>query len=337
MASPEISHLQRLLSVLLNNCDQNITYLLLLQVHVGPRSLPYFEKCLTGFPKLVRQKRIEVRLLALAQHVKQYAENYTKISVPVDIWMPVFPLELPFGHENDEHHRYFDFVVQGYLNSERRNYSGFIGEVRRHARLLDRHRITFTIVGHCKNHDDYRRFQLPQIRLFIAPQLIPANVYYSTVHQAAGIIPLFAHDFYFNGTQSASISTSFLTRTPLLASQLLLDTHPHVPREAAWFKYDNETDIGAILRLVKSYPSDTAFREALFRRRKHLQRRAESLYIGNVRTLHGYVRSLTSPRNNQSWSCSFPLKTTCILSEVVPVIKVNRSLLFFHRRNPRDR
>ena len=299
MASAEGSYLQRLLRVLLNHCDQKTTYLLLVQIHVGPRSLPYLEKCLSEFPKLMGQKRVEVRFLVLAHHVKQYAEKYRNTMVSVDLWIPVFPLDLPFEREPGVYHQYFDFVIQGYLISERRNYSGLIHEVNHRASLLDRHRITFTIVGHSENHEDYRRFQLPQIRLFIAPHLIPANIYYSIIQQSAGIIPLFAQDTYFNGTQSSSISASFLTRTPLLASQRLLDTHPHVPREAVWFKHHNETDIEAILRIVRSYPSDAAFREALFTRRQHLQRRAESFYVENARTLHGYAESLTSRRNNQ--------------------------------------
>ena len=289
----KVPELQSLLHTLLYHCDKKVRYILLIQIHNAAANMRPLEKCLNQFPKLFSKKHVEIRLLVLAHHVKTNILLSLKTPLSVDIWIPVFPVDLPATGENDEHHRYFDFVIQGHLTSSRRNYSGFINEIKGNAKVLDKHGIVFTIVGRSKNPEDYRRFQLGQVRLFIAPQMMPANIYYSLIHQSAGIIPLFAQDTYFNGTQSSSISTSFITRTPLLASQRLLNTHPHIPKESVWLTNDNETDMKAIIRIVTSYPSSTAFRDALFNKRQTLERMVESFCEENTRILNGYARSLT--------------------------------------------
>ena len=295
MATIQVSELQRLLNTLLNHCDRNVKYLVLIQMHAGWYDIPFLEKCLDQFPKLFSQKRVEVRILALADHVKNYTERFMRELLPVDIWIPVFPVDLPTNGENDEHHRYFDFVIQGHLKSGRRNYSGFMDEIKRNAKVLDKHGIVFTIVGTAEIREDYRRYQSRQVRLFVAPQPLPANIYYNLVHQSVGIIPLFARDTYYNGTQSSTISTSFLTRTPLLASQRLLKSHPHIAKESVWLTKDKETDLRAIVRIVASYSSSDAFRRELLKKRQTLERMVTSFYEKNTRTLHGYAQSLTRP------------------------------------------
>ncbi|CAF1027697.1 unnamed protein product [Adineta steineri] len=284
--------LRRILNVLVKDCDPRTAYIVLVQIHDAATALRSIEKVVNKFSSQLSRRRIEIRLLALAFHVKEYAERYQKLPLRVDVWVPIFPLDLPVHDENDEHHKYFDFVIQGQVDTQRRNYSGFFTQVQRQSKALDRHRITFSIVGRSSDCKNFRYVRSPQVRVFIGPQYMPANLFFGLIHQAVGIIPLFRGDTYYKSKQSSSIRTSVLTRTPLLASQRLLKTHKYIPKEAVWFKQDNETDLGAVLRIITSYPSDVAFRQALFMRRQQLDRLAEEWYINNERTLREYARLL---------------------------------------------
>jgi hypothetical protein len=292
IATLNISYLQNILDVLVNNCDRRSAYIVLVQLHEAADDLRLLNNFFNKFPWLLSQKRIEVRLLALAFHVKKYAEQYMKKPLHVDIWMPVFPIDLPSGHDNEQHQQYFNFIIQGYLDFHRRNYSGFLTEVKQQIKTLDKHRITFSIVGRSKDQKNCQALQSPHVRYFTGSYHMPADIYYSLIHRSVGIIPLFNRANYYNGTQSSSISTSFLTRTPLLSSQRLLETHKHIPKETVWFKHDNETDVNAILRIVASYPSGAAFRKALSEKRQRLDRLVQTFYMNNEHILHSYAKSL---------------------------------------------
>jgi hypothetical protein len=292
IATLEISYLQNILDVLVNNCDRRSAYLVLVQLHQAADNLRLLNHFFKQFPWLLSQKRIEVRLLALAPHVRKYAEQYMKKPLHVDVWMPVFPIDLPSGHDNEQHQQYFNFIIQGNLQSHRRNYSGFLTEVERQTKALNKHRIAFSIVGRSKYDKNDQALQSSHVRYFTGSHYIPADIYYSLIHRSAGIIPLFSRDTYYNGTQSSSIRTSFLTRTPLLSSQRLLETHKHIPKETVWFKYDNETDVDAILRTVTSYPSRAAFRKALSEKRQRIDRLVQTFYMNNEHILRSYAKSL---------------------------------------------
>ncbi len=78
----------------------------------------------------------------------------------------------------------------------------------------------------------------------------------------------------------------------MIASQRLLDSHKYIPGEAVWLKRDNETDVAAIIRMIKSFPSTAAFRKALFTKRQRLKHLLEQSYVNNERTLNDYASTL---------------------------------------------
>ncbi len=286
------SRLEDILDVLLNKCDKRTSYLVLVQIHQGSRDISECEHIINKFQDFFLQKRIEVRYLALAEHVKEFAKHNMTISLNIDIWRCGFPLDLPIHDEEDQFHQYFDFIIQGKIEDNKRNYSGFINEIKHYQNILDQHRIVFTILGNAKTLDEYKYLQVPSVRLFLPPNYMPASVFFSFIHQAVGIITIFSIDKYYIDRQSSSIVCSILTQTPLIASQRLLDTHKYIPEEAVWIKHDNETDVTAILRMIKSFPSIAAFRKALFTKRQQLKHLLEQSYVNNERTLNDYVTTL---------------------------------------------
>ncbi len=288
----EGSRLEDIIDILLNKCDKRIPSLLIVTLHQGKRDIPRFEHIFSGFPSLLLQKRVEVRYLTLADHVKEFAIRNIKIQLGIDIWRVVFPIDLPVHAENDQHQKYIDFIVQGNLEDHRRNYSGFAAEIKRQHDILRQHNVVFTIVGNGDIEGNHKYLKLPGVHLHVTPRYMPANVFFKLIYQAVGIIPLFSQDKYYTDVQSSSVVCSLLTQTPLLASQRLVDSHKYIPKEAVWLKLDNETDVAATLRISNSFPSVTALMKVLFKKRQRIKQLLENLYVDNDHTLNDYINTL---------------------------------------------
>ena len=285
----ENSHLGRILDVLLNECDERTSYLVLLQLHWGREDIPKFEHVFKSIPSLQLQKRVELRYLALAEHVKNFAENNMTMHFGIDIWRPGFSLDLPVHAEEDQYDQHFDFVIQGRLDDKRRDYFRLAANIKRHQHMLHRQKIVFTIVGVAETLDKHAYLNIPGVRLFLSPRYMPANAFYSFIHQAVGIIPIFGTDNYYIDKQSSSIFCSLLNQTPLLASQRLLDSQRYISAEAVWLQYDNETEVDAVLRIVRSFSSVAAFKKTLYMKRQRLKKLLEKAYFNNERTLTTYA------------------------------------------------
>ncbi|CAF1549718.1 unnamed protein product [Adineta ricciae] len=286
------SHLEDILYVLLNYCDKNRSFLILLQLHDVKVDIPILEQIFLNISSFRLQNRVNIRYLVLAEHMKYFARNYMTTHFKVDVWKPAFPLDLPEHMEDDQYQQYHDFIIQGKLDDTRRNYSYFAKNIKRYQHLLGQHKIVFTIIGVAETIDRHKYLKLPGVRLFLSSSYIPAYAFYSFIHQTIGIIPLYARDDYHINKQSSTIFCSILTQTPLLATQRLLDSHTFIPEEAVWLQYDNETEIDAAIRIVKSFSPPAAFRKVLFTKRQRLKDLLEGSYIYNEYLLKSYVEAV---------------------------------------------
>ena len=286
------SELEKILEVLLHECDHKTAHLVLVQLHQVARDLREVEKIVEKMSDLHSQTRVEVRYLAFAEHVKAFAERNMTIPSAVDIWRSTFPLDLPAHTRDDHFYDYFDFIIQGDFLNMRRNYRAFAAEVKKHGATLLQKRILFTILGLARKLNNSDFLQLPGVRLFLPNGYMPANIFYNFIHQAMGLIPLFASENYYIDRQSSTVRCSILTQTPLLASRQLLDSHQYIPEDAVWLKYDNESDVGAVLRIIQSFASPAAFRETLFMKRQRLKQLLEESYLTNERLLNTYADRL---------------------------------------------
>ncbi|CAF1461856.1 unnamed protein product [Rotaria magnacalcarata] len=292
-----ISYLKRLLHVLSQECDRLKTYLVLIQLHEANRDLQQLNNTFKNLRFALNSTRIEVRLLALGLHVKKYAEIHIKERLQVDLWIPVFPLDLPVSDNTHDARGDLEFTVQGSLDPTRRDYKTFVNDIKRWADVLRQHRVIFNVIGQARILSVYKYLHSPHIRLLSKTHYIPASDYYGLIHKSIGMIPIFVNEHYYENTQSSTIGCSILTRTPMFASRRLLDTNGYLTEEAVWLKEENESDVEAVIQILSKYPSHDEFQEALYDKRKQLALLAESSYEKNRQTLFDYANELNIRKN----------------------------------------
>ncbi|CAF3685357.1 unnamed protein product [Rotaria sp. Silwood1] len=241
---------------------------------------------------------IKFRLLALAPHVHDYARWFTKGRFSVDVWFPVFPVDLPSTTGSQP----LEFAIQGKFSEKRRNYESLALQIQTKHKVLKKKKITFLVIGTGNDNLQHPLRQSSAVRWFIQKKPTPAASYYRFIHRTAGILPLFGSNDYYVNKMSSSISCSILTTTPLLSTARILNTYRYIPTKAVWFQRENESEIDALLRISSEHSSMIEFQNTLLKKRQMLKKLAGEMYTKNERVLrnlenflnHGYDTKVTS-------------------------------------------
>ncbi|CAF3950462.1 unnamed protein product [Rotaria sp. Silwood2] len=124
---------------------------------------------------------IKLRLLALAPHVHDYARWFTKRRFSIDVWYPVFPLDLPLTTESKS----LKFTIQGKFSGKRRNYDSLASQIQRKYKVLQQRNITFLVIGTGNDNLQHPLRQSSAVRWLIQKKPTPAASYYKLIHRTA--------------------------------------------------------------------------------------------------------------------------------------------------------
>ncbi|CAF2821705.1 unnamed protein product [Rotaria sp. Silwood2] len=291
-------YLEHLLNRLVHDCGNNTAHVVLIQLNTAVEDLFKLDLLSNKYPSLFSMPNIKLRLLALAPHVHDYARWFTKRRFSIDVWYPVFPLDLPLTTESKS----LKFTIQGKFSGKRRNYDSLASQIQRKYKVLQQRNITFLVIGTGNDNLQHPLRQSSAVRWLIQKKPTPAASYYKLIHRTAGILPLFGSNDYYINKISSSISCSILTTTPLLSTARILNTYRYIPTKAVWLQRENESEVDALLRISSEHSSTMKFQHALREKRKILKKLASDMYTKNERVLRNLEKWLNNAYDNKMTS-----------------------------------
>ncbi|KAJ3047841.1 hypothetical protein HK097_011131, partial [Rhizophlyctis rosea] len=221
----------------------------------------------TGYRKLV-QKWIEasrINIITLSPHVNDYLTEYLpkwNMSLPLadpfaktyaanqTRLLPAFP---PVFDTTLSTHIQPFIAMQGYLESNRRNYTHILTALQQNLPLLQSFQqkysnVSISIFGSDNNHPGRGpQSSIPKdLKPFVKFHInLPYPEYYALMSSAIGILPAFAAPEYLQSRASSSIGAAVIVGTPPIATKEIVGAYRYLDGEsgeAYWTQEEGESE-----------------------------------------------------------------------------------------------
>ena len=206
-----------------------------------------------------------VYVLGLGPHVaevlSEYVSGWGRI-IGTDYIIPIFPID----HLSKSNSREKGFVLQGSINSQRRNYKGILADI---SSKKDAIPPEFKLIILGNGNFTIPEGTHPAVRLR-KNEKYPE--FYGVIRNNSALLTAFASGVYFKEKASATVVASLICRTPLLTTAETLRAYSYLSPSSVWLKDSSESDLDAMLRILKTPNFPNALEERILSLNKDFQR-----------------------------------------------------------------
>lgn len=193
-------------------------------------------------------------LLALSAHVADYInQRAPKKQRRADWLLPIKPFAPPKPCTPAQPDCLRGFVVQGRVESTRRNYTHMLEQIVTKSRRVDDPNILrkfqLDIIGQKVPGE---RWKLPaHLQRYV--QLhhnTPYLEFYGIIGRSYSLVPMLASPLYYKCKFSSTVLTSLMTGTPMIAGEKILSKYTMLTRDAVFFQSEKEQEVDAMFNIL---------------------------------------------------------------------------------------
>lgn len=144
------------------------------------------------------------------------------------------------------------FVIQGKVESTRRNYSAIWSQLSARTPILaqfvtdNSHRFHLFVIGEMAT----KGWKIPtQLAALVSVHSgLPFTQFYNVMHRALGLVPIVASEAYFSHKFSSTLLTSLVTGTPVICSKRMLDVYMMFDKDSVLLQLEDEAEVDTMIR-----------------------------------------------------------------------------------------